>query len=84
MLADSAGTAFENARLYEQSNMLIHELRLINEITSRLNQSLSLKDIFHFAAEELIRIFQADYGCILQLFDDADGKLVVQSGTSLN
>lgn len=80
MLADSAGTAFENARLYEQSNMLIHELRLINEITSRLNQSLSLKDIFHFAAEELIRIFQADYGCILQLFDDADGKLVVQSG----
>ncbi len=26
MLADTAGTAFENARLYEQSNFLIHEL----------------------------------------------------------
>lgn len=79
MLADSAGTAFENARLYEQSNLLINELRLINEITSRLNQSLRIHDIFHFAAEELIRIFEADYGCILKSDNERD-KLVVQSG----
>ncbi|MDT2258255.1 hypothetical protein P7H25_25725 [Paenibacillus larvae] len=46
MLGDAAGTAFENAKLYEQSNLLINELRLINEITKSLTQSLSLKKFF--------------------------------------
>jgi diguanylate cyclase (GGDEF)-like protein len=78
MLADSAGTAFENAKLYEQSNLLINELRLINEITRRLNQSLKLQDIFNFASKELINIFNADYGCILKL-DLNDDKLIVQA-----
>ena len=50
-MADSAGAAFENAKLYEQSNYLIKELRLINEITNRLNQRLQLKDIFDSPAE---------------------------------
>jgi diguanylate cyclase (GGDEF)-like protein len=78
MIADSAGTAFENAKLYEQSNILINELRLINEITQRLNQSLKLNEIFHFASNELIKIFNADFGCILQL-DTEHEQMVVQS-----
>jgi len=77
-LANSAGTAFENARLYESSNVLIHELRLINEITRRLNQSLKLHEIFQFASDELIKIFNADYGLILQA-DSQHGKMIVQS-----
>ncbi|TGU59932.1 diguanylate cyclase, partial [Mesorhizobium sp. M00.F.Ca.ET.186.01.1.1] len=32
ILADTAGTAFENAQLYQQSRNLIRELRLINEM----------------------------------------------------
>lgn len=67
MLADTAGTAFENARLYEQSNLLIDELRLINELTKRLNQSLQIDDVFQFAMEELLSIFKAEYCCISQL-----------------
>lgn len=67
MLADTAGTAFENAKLYEQSNVLINELRLINELTKRLNQSLRLKEVFQFATEELLSIFKAEYCCISQL-----------------
>lgn len=67
MLADTAGTAFENAKLYEQSNLLINELRLINELTKRLNQSLRLKEVFKFATEELLSIFKAEYCCISQL-----------------
>lgn len=78
MLSDSAGTAFENAKLYEQSNLLISELRLINEITSKLNQSLRLQDIFNFASKELINIFNADYGSILKL-DIDEGILKVQA-----
>lgn len=66
MLAETAGSAFENAKLYEQSNVLIHELQLINELTKRLNQSLQLKDIIQFATAELLQIFHADYCCVLQ------------------
>lgn len=78
MLADTAGSAFENASLYEQSNLLINELRLINEITKRLNQSLKVNDIFNFASTKLLSIFNADYSCILQV-DKEHNKLVVQA-----
>lgn len=78
LLADTAGSAFENANLYEQSNMLIRELRLINEVTKRLNQSLRLNDIFMFATSELLSIFEADYCCVLQL-DKESNHFVVKS-----
>lgn len=80
MLADMAGNAFENAKLYEQSNLLITELRLINEITKRLNQSLSLNEIFSFASTELVKIFRADCCCILQSDPEAR-QFVVQAST---
>ncbi|RCX23036.1 diguanylate cyclase (GGDEF)-like protein [Fontibacillus phaseoli] len=72
MLADTAGSAFENAKLYEQSNLLVSELRLINELTKRLNQSLRLKEVFKFATEELLSIFKAEYCCISQIEKDSD------------
>ncbi|MCD1257940.1 diguanylate cyclase [Paenibacillus athensensis] len=78
VLADTAGSAFENAKLYEQSNFLINELRLINEITKRLNQSLRLNEIFEFASSELLNIFGADFSCILQT-DKQREKLIVQA-----
>ncbi|EHS56774.1 sensor domain-containing diguanylate cyclase [Paenibacillus sp. Aloe-11] len=67
MMADTAGTAFENAKLLEQSNILIHELRLINELVQRLNQSLKLNEVFEFAMQELLKMFKADFCCIVQL-----------------
>ncbi|PYI54413.1 GGDEF domain-containing protein [Paenibacillus flagellatus] len=78
ILADIAGSAFENARLYEQSNRLVGELRLINEITQRLNQSLKLQDVFLFASTELRHIFDAEFSCILELDRDRD-ELVVRA-----
>lgn len=79
LLADTAGSAFENAKLYEQSNLLINELRLINELTKRLNQSLKLKEIFKFATTELLGVFDADYCCILQLDKEKNQFVVVSS-----
>lgn len=73
-----AGSAFEKAKLYEQSNLMVHELRLINEITKRLNQSLKLNEIFNFASSELINIFTADFSCILQIVKDKK-EMVVQA-----
>ncbi|MBH5316789.1 diguanylate cyclase [Paenibacillus sp. GSMTC-2017] len=79
LLADTAGSAFENAKLYEQSNLLINELRLINDMTKRLNQSLRVKEIFQFATSELLTIFEADYCCVLQLNKETN-QFVVKSG----
>jgi diguanylate cyclase (GGDEF)-like protein len=81
MLADNAGKAFEVAKLYEQSNSMIGELRIINEITKQLNKSLQLGEIFRFACDELTQIFTADYCCILQI-DDEKSNLVVQASNS--
>ncbi|WP_379133412.1 diguanylate cyclase domain-containing protein [Paenibacillus sp. sgz500958] len=77
MVADTAGTAFENAKLYERSNQLIRELRMSNELTQRLNQSLRLGDIFNCAYEELLEMFEADYCCILHLNEGKGGLEVV-------
>ncbi|MCL6459049.1 MAG: diguanylate cyclase [Gorillibacterium sp.] len=77
MITSAAGIAFENGKLYEQSNLLINELRLINELTKRLNQSLKLNEIFQYAVTELLQIFGADYCCIL-LSDPEGEKLLVQ------
>lgn len=73
MVADTAGTAFENAKLYDRSNQLIRELRMSNELTHRLNQSLRLGDIFQYAFEELLEMFDADYCCILHLNEEKGG-----------
>ena len=78
LLADTAGSAFENAKLYEQSNLMINELRLINEITKQLNQSLRLNEIFNSASSEILSIFGADYSCILQA-DKNSENLIVQA-----
>ncbi|WP_309121378.1 diguanylate cyclase domain-containing protein [Paenibacillus sp.] len=77
-IGETAGAAFENAKLYEQSNLLVTELRLINEITKRLNQSLRVSDIFQYACKELIDVFHADFACILE-HDRKEGTFVVQA-----
>lgn len=83
ILADTAGTAFENAKLYEQSNVLIHELRLINELARQLNQSLRLEEVFKFATDELLHIFKAEY-CLLTQFEPENGEFkVIASNVSL-
>lgn len=78
ILSEAAGSAFENAKLYEQSNILVNELRLINELTKQLNQSLKINEIFNFACTELLQIFLADFCCILQI-DPSSRTFVVQA-----
>lgn len=73
MVAGTAGTAFENAKLYERSNQLIRELRMSNELTQRLNQSLQLNETYEAAFEELLEMFDAEYCCILQYNEEKDG-----------
>ncbi|MFD2370874.1 diguanylate cyclase [Brevibacillus sp. GCM10020057] len=65
ILADTAGTAFENAQLYQQSRNLIRELRLINEMAKQLNRSLDLKEILDFVTTMMGATFDAEFCAIL-------------------
>lgn len=76
-LANAAGIAFEKARLHEQANALIGELRIINEIAQRLNSSLQLEETMRFATTELLRLFNAEYCCVLQKDPHTDQFVVI-------
>jgi len=75
-LTAAAGAAFEKAKLHEHANVLVGELRLINELAHRLNRSLELQQTIRFACHELLNIFRADFCSILQ-FNAKNGEFVV-------
>ncbi len=55
LLANTAGSALENAKLYEQSKRLIADLQLINETIHHLNTNLRFQDALQFMIEKLKR-----------------------------
>lgn len=79
ILADTAGTAFENAQLYQQSRNLIRELRLINEMARQLNRSLNLKEILDFVTTMMRATFDAEFCAILNKTPGEDNFQVLSS-----
>ncbi|KGX89135.1 sensor domain-containing diguanylate cyclase [Pontibacillus litoralis] len=60
MLANTAGNALENARLYEQSKKFISDLQLINETSHKLNSSLRLTETVMYMAAQIKQSFGAE------------------------
>jgi diguanylate cyclase (GGDEF)-like protein len=79
ILAETAGNAFENAQLYQQSRNLIRELRLINEMAQQLNSSLNLQEILQLVTKMLMETFTAEYCSILRKLPDQDTLVVLSS-----
>lgn len=77
-VGDSAGTAFENAQLYEQSRKLIRELRLINEMARQLNKSLKLKDVLDYILGEIQQAFKPNY-CFIFSYDAIEKEFTIMS-----
>lgn len=80
MLADTAGSAFENAQLYQQSQNLIKELLLIDEMTSQLNKNIRLDDLLASIIHKLTETFRAEHCCILSRIDDSP-QFIIQAST---
>lgn len=59
LLANTAGSALENAQLYQQSRKLISDLQLINKTSHRLNTNLRLSDTISFMADQIRTSFDA-------------------------
>lgn len=77
-LADATGNAFENAQLYKQSQNLIQDLILINEMSRQINKSLKLQDVLNFVIEKLSTTFSAKYTCFLSHSTEG-GEYVVRA-----
>lgn len=81
LLANTAGSALENAKLYEQSRKLIADLQLINETSHQLNTSLRLTDTMKFICGQIIKSFNAqEVGFIM--FDEGDNDYSVLQGST--
>lgn len=57
LLANTAGSAIENAQLYQQSKRLISDLQLINEISHRLNSNLRLSEMMDYMQIQINQYF---------------------------
>ncbi|MCM3242559.1 diguanylate cyclase [Cytobacillus oceanisediminis] len=81
LLANTAGSALENAQLYQQSKRLIADLQLINETSHRLNSNLRLTETMNYMADQILHSFDAEEaGFILINSENADVN-VIQGST---
>ncbi|MFV9510257.1 diguanylate cyclase domain-containing protein [Tepidibacillus sp. LV47] len=83
-VADIIGSALEKAKLYQQSNNLVKELRAINELTKRLNQSLTLDTILQIVITELLKLFDAQHVCVLEVNEKKNILTVLASNIESN
>jgi diguanylate cyclase (GGDEF)-like protein len=82
LLANTAGSALENAKLYEQSRKLIADLQLINETSHQLNTSLRLTDTMKFICGQIIKSFNAQEVGFIMLDEGQSDYSVLQGSTS--
>lgn len=81
LLANTAGNALENAQLYQQSQQLVVDLQLINQVSHRLNMKLRLTDTVPYMCNQIISSFDAEeVGFVL--FSKESKKFKVLVGSS--
>jgi diguanylate cyclase (GGDEF)-like protein len=59
LLANTAGSALENAQLYHQARKLNADLQLINETSHCLNSNLRLSETIHYMSNQITESFGA-------------------------
>lgn len=60
ILADTVGIALENANLYQQSQRLITQLKLINETSEQLSKTLDLEQNTDFMLSKILGTFKPE------------------------
>lgn len=80
LLANTAGSALENAQLYQQSKQLVSDLQFINETTRYLNTNLRLNETIQFMKKQIKKSFNANQICFVIISND--GKINLLPGSS--
>lgn len=78
-IASIISNAFENAKLYQQSNNLVNELKIINQLTKRLNESLNKDLILEYVIKESLQLFDANYICVHQVDNNTKTLKIIAS-----
>lgn len=81
LLANTAGSALENAQLYQQSRRLITDLQLINETSHRLNSNLRLTETISFMTEQIKESFAAEEIGFVLVTEDFGQMKVIKGST---
>lgn len=81
LLANTAGSALENAQLYQQSRRLISDLQMINETSHKLNSNLRLNESITFMTEKIISSFDAEEVGFILVTEDFRQLKVIQGST---
>ncbi|MGG0719806.1 diguanylate cyclase [Robertmurraya massiliosenegalensis] len=81
LLANTAGSALENAQLYQQSRKLISDLQLINETTRRLNSDLRLTETINFMTGQIQTSFVAEEVGFILVSDNFEQIKVLKGST---
>lgn len=76
LLANTAGSALENAQLYLQSKRLIADLQLINKTSHRLNSNLRLSEMIKFMSNQITTSFNAQEVAFLIFINDETYKVL--------
>ena len=80
LLANTAGSALENAQLYQQSKQLVSDLQFINETNRYLNTNLGLNDTIQFMKKQIKKSFNANKTGFVMI--STDGQINVLPGSS--
>ncbi|WP_081704479.1 sensor domain-containing diguanylate cyclase [Sediminibacillus terrae] len=82
LLANEAGNAMENARLYQQSKQLIEDLQLINETSHTLNSNLRLIETTTFVNRQIKDKFGAEEIGFILFKEDSEEEYEVLDGST--
>lgn len=76
LLANTAGSALENAQLYQQSRQLVSDLQFINETTRYLNSNLRLNQTIQFMKKQIKKSFNATQTGFVLLSNEGEINLL--------
>ncbi|GKU81585.1 diguanylate cyclase [Niallia sp. NCCP-28] len=82
LLANTAGSAVENAQLYQQSKKLVSDLQLINETTHRLNSNLRLTEMMKYISERISSSFNAEEVGFILFSSESNAMSVLVGSTT--
>ncbi|CAM3760404.1 diguanylate cyclase [Mesobacillus zeae] len=81
LLANTAGSALENAQLYQQSRRLVTDLQLINETSHKLNSNLRLFDTVKYVSGQILNSFCAQEVGFIMMDETAVNMEILQGST---
>lgn len=80
-IANAAGSALENASLYDQSHRLVDDLRLVNEASRKLNSNLELDEMIAFLKDQFLHAFRPNEIAFV-FYDEKCDYSISRSSTS--